>query len=51
MKGVSTVDMELYANKADGTREMAASITLSDLTFAFSLTVTNMLVAAQIGEI
>jgi len=43
--------MELYANKADGTREMAASITLGDVSFGMSLLVTDMLVSAQINEI
>jgi len=51
MKGLTTLDMELYANKLDGTREMAASITLGDLSFGFSVLITDMLVSAQITEV
>ena len=51
MAGLATVDMELWADKLDGTREMATSITLSDLAFGFSVLITDMLVSAQITEI
>jgi len=51
MAGLATLDMELWANKLDGTREMAASITLGDLAFGFSVLITDMLVSAQITEV
>jgi hypothetical protein len=51
MAGLATLEMELWANKLDGNREMAASITLGDLAFGFSLLINDMIVAAQITEV
>jgi len=51
MAGLATLDMELWANKLDGTREMATSITLGDLTFGFSVLINDMLVSAQITDV
>jgi hypothetical protein len=51
MAGLATIDMELWADKLDGTREIAASITLGDLAFGFSVLINDMIVAAQITEV
>jgi hypothetical protein len=51
MAGVANFDMELWANKADGTREKAVSLTLGDVAFGFSLLINDMNISAQITEI
>jgi hypothetical protein len=50
MAGLATMEVEIWANKADGTRDLAVSLTLGDLAFGFSVLVTDMLVSAQITE-
>jgi hypothetical protein len=42
MSGVANIDWHVYADKLDGTRELAASITLGDLNFGFSALVNEM---------
>lgn len=49
MAGLADLEVELWANKLDGTREMAISLDLDQLAFGFSVLITDMLVAAQIA--
>ena len=51
MAGLANMEVEVWANKADGTRDLATSFTLGDLAFGFSVLITDMLVSAQITEI
>ena len=46
MAGLANFDMELWANKADGTREKAVSLTLGEVAFGFSLIINDMDIAA-----
>lgn len=40
---MATMDLLVWAEKADGTRELATSLTLKDTAFGFSAIVTDML--------
>ena len=51
MAGLADFDLELWANKTDGTREMAVSLTLSEVAFGFSLLINDMKVSSQITEV
>ena len=51
MAGVATMEWQTWANKADGTKEMAASITLSQTAFGFTALVNDMLLGVQITQV
>jgi hypothetical protein len=51
MAGIADMDVEIWANKADGTRDLATSFSLGNLAFGFSVLITDMLISAQITEV
>ena len=48
---MATMDLLVWAEKADGTRELATSLTLKDTAFGFSAIVTDMLLGVQITQV
>ena len=46
MAGLANIEVEIWANKVDGTRDLATSFTLGDLAFGFSVLITDMLISA-----
>ena len=51
MGGVATMNMDFWVTKADGTYEMATSVTLQDTSFGFSALVNAMNLSMQVVEV
>lgn len=51
MGALSTMDLEFWVNQADGTLDLATSLTLTDLQFKFSAITEDMTVLMSINKI
>lgn len=51
MSGVATFELEFWVEKADDTREMAASLRLIDTDFSFTATVTDMRLLISLAKV
>lgn len=51
MTGVTTLDLQFWVELDDGSKDLAADMTLTDVSFGFSAVVSNMDVGIQLGKI